>query len=391
MKPTALSWSLWSAALLSGLAAGADAAPASAPPANAAGWTQNLTRPARGEQEVLLELPHFARYTLVARSPQGVALTLLDQVSGPVAESGEAGKTDGRLDLFLEKGRYKVLLKGHPKGAGEAALSVMENREMHPDPAPWLPERRVVSTTLEEGQQRSWWIEVKERRFVRIDVAGRSLGDLRMWRHGTQLTDELPAVAVITPRPGEPLTRMEWKGILEPGLHRLTAYGGKAQVWSRESADHPLHLRTGIPELPEAGRHRHVASPFGVDTWLLPKGVAFARLELPQSADAKLFFSEYYPERGESSTRMELAISKESREPAVGGSIDLGSKGQLLLEINRQAGEPYTLQHFNHQRTRRISTPGEYRLQAFSAGFAGDDLDLTGVLVRQPYDDKETL
>src|SRR6266436_3528295 len=65
--------------------------------------------PATGRQESLVTVSQFGRYAITASSPQGTALQLLDRIAGPGDIHGVAGKTDGRLDVFLDRGVHKVV------------------------------------------------------------------------------------------------------------------------------------------------------------------------------------------------------------------------------------------------------------------------------------------
>src|SRR6266576_1977139 len=80
--------------------------------------------PARGRQEVILTVPAFGRYAVTVASPQGTALQLVDRIAGPGQAQGRTGKTDGRLDVFLDRGEYQVLAFAPEKGSGDAQLKV---------------------------------------------------------------------------------------------------------------------------------------------------------------------------------------------------------------------------------------------------------------------------
>src|SRR5204862_537845 len=154
-----------------------------------------------------------------------------------------------------------------------------------PEP-PLLVELKPVETALDDYEQRSWWLEVKERRRVILEAAGRNLADLRLWSNGSWLVDAEPAREVVAAQPGRPMLVCRLAADLNPGLYLLTAYGGVSQPQAEESAEHPLHLRFGIPRLAAVGRRRFTMSPFGADRWLVPGDASYFRLELPEARPA---------------------------------------------------------------------------------------------------------
>ena len=82
--------------------------------------------PARGRQESIFTITKFGRYAVTVKSDQGTGLQLIDRMAGPGTVSGASGERDGRLDLFLERGDYKIVTHGHEKASGTVHL------EAHP-------------------------------------------------------------------------------------------------------------------------------------------------------------------------------------------------------------------------------------------------------------------
>src|SRR5205814_1787273 len=90
----------------------------------AASALSRTTVPARGRQEAILTVPAFGRYAVTVASPQGTALQLVDRIAGPGQAQGTTGKTDGRLDVFLDRGEYQIVAFAPEKGSGDAQLKV---------------------------------------------------------------------------------------------------------------------------------------------------------------------------------------------------------------------------------------------------------------------------
>ena len=93
------------------------------------------TLPAAGRQSTLLTIGRFGRYAILAKSATGTALQIVDRMAGPGETAGSAGEQDGRLDVFLERGEYRMLLEGHPRAKGEARLVVRAFCRAIPAPA----------------------------------------------------------------------------------------------------------------------------------------------------------------------------------------------------------------------------------------------------------------
>jgi hypothetical protein len=270
------------------LAAGGPAA--AAEPATGAGQAR-LSRaevPAAGRQEVVLTVEGFGRYSLRAASRQGSAVRVVDRMAGELGAAGEAGHENGRLDLFLDRGEYKVVVESHERGEGTAKLAIAPFSAAHGAATPQLVERKIVQDGLDDLRQISWWLRLAARREVRLAAAGRNLADLRLWRDGSWLEDAAPSCAAVQPVTGRPLRRCEIAMTLPAGLYLVTAYGGPPQPWSEDAAEHPLYLRWGYPRLADAGRRRYQIGPFGEDWFELPGNVNYVRIELPQAVPAQL-------------------------------------------------------------------------------------------------------
>ena len=79
---------------------------------------------AHGMNETLLHISVPGRYSLQVQSDQGTKIEIVDRMAGPFAAAGSAGEWDGRLDLLLDKGTYKIRLHSHEEGVGTLKLAV---------------------------------------------------------------------------------------------------------------------------------------------------------------------------------------------------------------------------------------------------------------------------
>ena len=335
--------------------------------------------PAAGRQFTELRIGEAGRYSVRVESRQGVALQIVDRMSGAGEIAGEAGRQDGRLDLFLDRGAVRVVTFGPKLGRGEARLSVTPFRELHAPAAPRLPELRPVNDELGDLEQASWWIEVPERRRVVLEAAGRHLADLRLWQAGGWLVDAEPERSTIEPVAGRPLQLCRLAADLPPGLYRLVAYGGPEIPWARGGREKPLHLRFGIPARGEAGRERMSVGPFGFERFLLPGSATFVQLELPEAAAATLELAEFDPERPFEAWSAAGEIGAESLPPLASLARET-TEGRAIVTVRAAAGQVFTLQHFRAERTVELSGDGDYWIGTVHAGSAGDSVDASAVL-----------
>ncbi|MCP4689671.1 MAG: hypothetical protein GY859_16580, partial [Desulfobacterales bacterium] len=341
------------------------------------------TLPAVGRQEAILTAPRFGRYTVIAESSRGTALQLVDRMTGPGEIHGVPGERDGRLDMILDRGEYKIVAWSHEKGEGEVKLAAHASRERNTPRPPVLVDFKITRAALDDLEQRSFWMDVRKRRPVMIEAAGRNLADLRLWKDGAWLVDADVEEEILEPVKGRPLAARRLTADLNPGLYLLTAYGGPGQKWAETSEERPLYIRTGIPTLAEAGRRRHIASPFGVDRWLVPGNATFFRLELPEAEEASLFVEDFHEGSFPISDVDPWKIGKKSIPPAVELTRNKKEKGLHLVTVKREAGKPYILQHFEYVYSYHFNGSAVYWASTIHSGHAGDSVDATAMLIER--------
>ncbi len=363
----------------------ASPAGAAPPPAGGVVKLDRTLFPAKDRNEVIATIREFGRYAISARSDQGTAVQLIDRMAGPGAVDGSAGHSDGRVDAFLDRGQYKVRLISDPRGSGDAELSVTPFTELNPDPQQ-LVELKPIAAELGDHEQRSYWLDIRERRFVAIEAAGRYLTDLRLWRDGNWLVDAVPTTGERDPSGGEPLATRQLALWLEPGLYRLTAYGGAGMKWSSGGTSKPLYLRYGVPTLPDSDRAVHEASPVGLDRWIVPGSATYFRIDIDNAEHTALSVAPYDPEHPYATGGDRAAIEKDSRDPKA--EIRTGilpAEKSWLVTVERKPGARYRLQFFNDTRERALDFSGysaDYWLASLEAGNVNDSLDPTAIVVQ---------
>ena len=342
---------------------------------------ERATVPAAGRATTRLEVPDAGRYAISVESRQGVALRVVDRMSGPGEPSGAPGERDGRVDLFLDRGEVRLLTEGAPLGRGEARLEVRRFAERHLPP-PRLVELRAVAEELGDFEQLSWWLDVPERRTVVLHAAGRHLADLRLWQNGSWLVDAAPEVSTLEPTPGRPLALCRLAADLGPGLYLLTAYGGPARPWSAPGTERPFHLVWGDEARGPAGRERRVMGPLGFQRLLVPASADYLRAELEEPGALALETADWAPEAPFPEPSAQAEITRESLPPVAELRRTAGAAEQRFLVTVRAApGTPYVLQHFAAARRIPIPGRGPHWVASLHSGPAADSIDAAGVLV----------
>jgi hypothetical protein len=343
---------------------------------------------AKGNNETLVTIGEFGRYALSVKSDQGTALQYVDRMAGPSDVDGSAGHLDGRIDAFLDRGQYKVKLLSDPRGSGDAELSITQSVELNPAEQQ-LVELKPIAAEMGDHEQRSYWLDIKERRFVAIEAAGRYLADLRLWKDGNWLVDATPTAGARDVGGGDPLAIRQLALWLEPGLYRLTAYGGVGEKWSSGATGKPFYLRYGIPTLPDAGRLVEEASPFGLDRWLVPKSSSYFRIDIDHSEHATLSVEDYNAEHPFTTGGDRARIEKDSRDPKAIVRVGAEAKGYWLVTVERTPGAKYTLQYFDDRQQRWLLIDGaaaDYWLATLQGSGGEDALDPTAIIVREGKD-----
>jgi hypothetical protein len=349
------------------------------------GGTATLSKgkfPAKGRNEAILEVSRPGRYALTVKSKQGAALQIVDRMAGPGESAGISGEKDGRLDLLLDSGRYKVVVTSPEKGKGDASLEVHSFTEMHRPEPPVLVEFKPVRDSLEDFQQRSWWVQVPQRRTVTIEAQGRDLQDLRLWKDGAWILEDMPVVRIVEPVKGQLERSCILVADLNPGSYLLTAYGGPPQDWAKETGQHLFSLRFGIPALPASCRVDAAISPFGADRYLVAKGANTFLVQLAEKKDLRLDVASYATGDNPLASEAAATISKQSADPecAIRRTI---TKDSAIVTVSGAPGERYLFQCFD-QRDLYTFNPRvsqDYRISTLHSGYMDDNIDATCILV----------
>ncbi|MDR0330152.1 MAG: hypothetical protein LBH93_00365 [Chitinispirillales bacterium] len=153
---------------------------------------------ARGRREYALTARAWGRYAVEVKSAEGVSVEVVDKLRGAIARSGLSGEKDGRLEVFLEAGDYKVFTEGPPDAVGTLSLTVSRFSVVEDGSKGgygYLRPFEQASSKLGALEARAWWIFVPRDTLVYIEAMGRRLGALAVFRNGDWLAAESGAKA----------------------------------------------------------------------------------------------------------------------------------------------------------------------------------------------------
>ena len=338
---------------------------------------------ARGKNETLLHISVPGRYSLQVQSDQGTKIEIVDRMAGPFAAAGNAGEQDGRLDLLLDKGTYKIRLRSHEEGVGTLKLAVHPFVEIgSSDRLLSLDAYQIENSSLEDLQQRSFWLHLKKRRTLRLEAIGRNLEDCRLWRDGIWLEDIKPSFSTYDPVNGQPMGYAEFYHDLNPGVYRLTFYGGAGLAWAEDSGAHPFSLRMGSRRLGSSGRQIITLSPFGRDTYVAPKETDFFQISRTDKKATTLAVKRWQDKASRHGRGDWAVITKESRNPWAVVQTREERKREKWVTVQGNPGDQIVLTYFTkkHETFSFPKSKGDYWISSLHSAEGRDAIDVTGIL-----------
>ncbi len=345
------------------------------PPDPSARLSQSSVSAAAADETALLTVETPGRFSIRAQSGGGVELQLVDMMMGPGEVSGKAGVRDGRLDVLLDRGVYRLHSLGAAGATGDAKLSVTPFRGVGAGQGDVL-RGGEASGELGDLEQRSYWIVVSTGAGASVEATGRALRDLRLWRNGADLVDLKPGVATLEPVAGHSMTRLRIDGAVEPGLYLVTAYGGAPAAWADGKAGNPFRIRVGPPQKLLGGWFEGVIDAFGSARFEIAPPATYVRLETPDVAPAQLSVA-----RG-AAEPMSAAITKTSRQPIAVVNLPAKGKEPAIAEITGFEGQAFRLRALDPTSTLKVDQAGPHLIAVDVAGEGGDELPATVLLAR---------
>lgn len=331
--------------------------------------------PATGDQHIDIQIPSFGRYAIMAVGGSGSRITLVDRLAGPIAADGVPGQRQGRINAELEAGTWRVRVESPSDGLGTVSVEVRPYVEQSA-PVAELLDGAMEEHTLSDLEERSWWVVSDGEAPLFLDVVGRSLSRISLWRDGIWAVNAPVGCDEIRDTDGNPSGRCSLVAKLEAGLYRVVAIGGPARPRGDGGGAEPLYIRRGAPTLNEASRPARKLSPFGLDRYFVP---AAGRVRLDLGAPG-LTSMELRGLRGGvlAGSAGRAVIAADARERSA--ALNVPNGGQILHVVGTP-GQPYTLARLPVSGNTRLVGPVTTWISTVSAGNLRDELDTTAVVL----------
>jgi hypothetical protein len=316
--------------------------------------------PAQGRQSAILTMERAGMVRLQAKGGDGTSCAVVDQLRGPFASSGVAGREDCAVDLLLDAGRYKLRLESQAKARGKASVSLSAALfgEVNGS-AVGLEAGRPVEAQLPEGKQASFWFHLEKRGPVAIRVAGRTAGAVHLWRAGEWREELTPRRFQPEPGAGQPIHEWWVQGVLEPGDYQVTAYGTAPLRFTRGEESSLLTVELGFATSPERTL-RAVLPPSGTVAVATGKEPLTALLTVESPGAGRVRVSVHPYRDGGAQMEVEEGNCVVEPKAQVGECAIRAGEGGHVLVVRGPAGAAIHLR-WVPQRNEAALLDGEYR------------------------------
>ncbi|GBU20451.1 hypothetical protein R80B4_00329 [Fibrobacteres bacterium R8-0-B4] len=363
---------------------------------------------ARGRREHLIRADEWGRYAVEAKSAEGAAVEVVDKLRGVIASCEATADKDGRLNLFLEAGEYKVFTEGPRNATGNVRLEVTKFTPF--DTAGegsrgnggknrygYLAPFGKVTTRLVDKEARGWWIFVPRDTIVFIEAIGRRLNGLAVFRGGERLIasagDGLwettsPASSAgfqSVGVPGKPLFGLRIAKRLERGKYLVLAYGGAEDKYGVADNASPLYVQwmirpvePGRPingKIGASGMIRYVANPSDGLTHVIVESPKMQKLAIKSGALSESGMTERYGE--------ETLYPKPQSACCQAMTIRVNDSGTVIT----LSGAPETefkitpVNHSVESYKYKPEADGAYQLSALYTTVMGTGLGMSGAFI----------
>lgn len=333
----------------------------------------------------LLTMSEAGRVSVRALSSSGVAISLHDRMEGELARSGSEGQQDGRIDITLDKGEYKVRVEGKETVENESSISAKAFLELNGDKSsawPILLPGAVLEAKLLDLQSASYWVELREDGPIEVEALGRDLAALEIWRDGQYLVESYAPREERSIERGRPMGWICASRQAQAGRYLVRVYGGASRVWSNEAPKHPLLLRAGFIPLPIGGRLSLAISPFGRD-FVLAEGVDRAVMTRVAKGEGALAAQAYAPGSDRLSASGRAVLTKASA--TLSCVVRVPSDGPALIALEGAPGDAVYLDA-NASREESLFTAQELKqgglLTVSSPRSSAPQLEASGIAYR---------
>ncbi len=340
------------------------------------------TFPGKGRHTFTFTIKAWGRYSIQAINPEGTSLQFVDKKSGPGPTDGIPGEKNGRLDLLLEKGEYKIIALSHREGKNNTTVKIFRFEELNQNNPQYGTPFKLHEAELRDLQQISYWFNVDKDTTVFLEALGRNLTDLKLWKDGSWLVESETQNFRSYPSAEAPLKGIRLAAKVDPGLYLATAYAGLEADWSKNSNAHPVYLKWGIPRLATTGEGLYAVSPAGYNQYVVAKEASRILVETDKKVSLKLEASLFSAEQPFQATVATDSIHAKANAPRCMISPYSGGAPFYLVRVSGKPGQFFLLQTLEPSSGRRpINETGNYWLSTMHTGAPDDQIGASGFVM----------
>src|SRR5687768_13917303 len=232
----------------------------------------------KGNKDLVFRAQTHGMYRVRVISEAGTACSIADHLRGPFASDGKVGTESCDMDLLLEAGLYKARLTSPEKGKGKGRLEVTPFADASPGVR--LDEGKTLTLNIKPREQVSTWMRIEKRQSVTLELAGRTIGKVALWRDGRWLEEVNLRRSDASPRPGKNIHRWRMDEVLEPGEYKVVAYGAEPKSWTKGPEEDVAFITRGAPPGGPARSRAFTIPAWGFTQLAVSEGDVAAFMEL---------------------------------------------------------------------------------------------------------------
>ena len=352
------------------------------PIVSAAEQVFETTFPGKGRHTFTFTIKIWGRYSIQAFNAEGTSLQLVDKKSGPGPTDGIPGEKNGRLDLLLEEGEYKLIALSHREGKNNTTVKIFRFDELNQNNPQYGIPFKLHEAELRDLQQISYWFNVNKDTTVFLEALGRNLADLKLWKDGSWLVEAEWQSFRSYPSAETPLKGIRLAAKVDAGLYLATAYAGLEADWPKNSAKQPFFLKWGIPRFATTGEGLYDISPTGYNQYLVAKQANRILIETDKKVFLKLEASSFSVEQPFQAAVATDSIHAKANAPRCVISPYSGGAPYYLIKVTGKPGQFFLLQTLEPSSGRRsLNEAGNYWLSTMHTGAPGDQIGAAGFVI----------
>jgi hypothetical protein len=338
----------------------------------------NRTFPPKGISEWIITIDSCARYSIKAQSEQGTQLEILDKKKGVIATDGTIGQNDGRIDLFLDSGEYKIRSNALSKATGTLSITVSRFSELTKDPSQLVPEK-LCTEQLKDLEQRSWWIYVPTDTVVYLEAQGRQLNEVALWYIGEWKLNCKTYRYTNKNYVEKPLRGFRIIDRLQKGFYRVSLYGGKYDGYTISDDKYPVYLKYGLRQLSNSATYHFAVSTSGINRYLLSPETQTVVLETPSKKTMYIDLARL-SENSDITKFASDSIYSKSSTPRTKLTTNRDNS-MLVVSISGQKNEPFTLTTIKASTYYNINSSSNYWVSSIHTGNPDDNIGASGFII----------